>query len=310
MDNPLQTPAGYLTIPEEIFLLSLYDKEGDASLLHRKTFDLVLAGSILMDLALRNGIDTDLKAHYPDRIDPANDFVLDEVLMDISTHGGDPQSISFWLNRVSLKADKFRELIITSLLKKEIIRIENKKIRWFSSSLKYPVLGTSEVLEIRSRMRKVVEDSSKIPEIRDIVIISLVANSDLLELVFSKEELKKHMPRISQVGKMDLIGQAIAGSLKQSIVSSIENRTRELLRLKDKSPEEKLETLIDEMKMKYGIASDERLPEWLRKGTAQYRKTLDFVKAKGTANIMYNSYTDTYSVKNYSTYMHVFGSGN
>jgi hypothetical protein len=310
MEKSPQTPAGYLTIPEEIFLLSLYDKEGDASLLHRKTFDLVLAGSVLMDLALRNCIDTDLKAVYPDRIEPANDFVLDEVLMDISTHRGDHQSISHWLNRVSLKADKFRDLIITRLLKKEIIRIENKKIRWFSSSLKYPVMGTREVLEIRSRMRKVVEDSAKIPEIRDIVILSLVANSDLLELVFSKEELTKHMPRINQISKMDLIGQAIAGSMKQSIVSTIESRTRELLGLKDKNPEEMLESLIEEMKMKYGITSGERLPEWLRKGTAQYQKTLDFIKARGTANIMYNSYTDTYSVKNYSTYMHVFGSGN
>jgi len=309
MDNNYQTQSGYLTIPEEIFLLSLYEKEGDTSLIHRKTFDLVLAGSILMDLAMRNCIDTDLEVLYPDRIEPTNDFVLDDVLMEIGTRGKNHQSVSYWLNRISLKADEFRDLIITSLLKKGILRIENKKIRWFSTALKYPVLGNAEVQEIRSRVREVVEHESGIPDIRDIVIISLVANSNLLELVFSKDELQKHTPRISQIGKMDLIGQAIAESLRESIVSNIKTRTRELLGLKDQSPEEKLEPLIEEIKMKFGIESDERLPEWLRKGTGQYLKTIDFVRSKGTANIVYNTYTGKYSVRNYSQHMHIFGSG-
>ena len=56
-----------LTIPEELFLLTVNDLTGRRAFLRSKKFDILLAAAILMDLALHNRIDTDLDFVIPDR---------------------------------------------------------------------------------------------------------------------------------------------------------------------------------------------------------------------------------------------------
>jgi hypothetical protein len=296
-----------LTIPEEIFLLSLYDNEGDSSILQKKTFDVIIAGAILMDLALRNCIDTDLDSLIPDKIEPTNDFVLDEVISDINNED-ENRSISYWLTKISLKSEKFRDLIISNLIKKGILKIEDRKIMWISTTPKYPLVGTSEVKEVRARVRDEVFNN-EIPEFRDIVIVSLVDNGGLLGLVFSDNEINEYRERISDIAKMDLIGQAIAGTIKDTVINNIKSKAQELLGLNTKTAEEKLDVLISEIKTRFKIKSNDKLPEWLRMGTEQFKKTLAFIKENGTANIVYNKHTKTYNIKSYSSNMHVFGSG-
>jgi golgi phosphoprotein 3 len=303
----MDTSINFLTIPEEIFLLSLYDNEGDASILQKRTFDIILAGAILMDLALRNCIDTDLEELIPDKVEPTDDFVLDEVLSDINNEDKN-KSISYWLEKISLKSEKFRDLIISNLIKKGIIKIEDRKILWISATPKYPLIGTDEVKEVRVRVREEVF-SNEIPEFRDIVIVSLVENGGLLELVFTEDEISEYRERISQIAKMDLIGQAIAGTIKDTVINNIKSKAHELLGLKSKTPEEKLDVLISDIKTRFRIKNNDKLPEWLRMGTEQFKKTLAFIKESGTANIVYNKHTKTYNIKSYSSNMHLFGSG-
>ncbi len=297
----------FLTIPEEIFLLTLYDKEGDTAILQKKTFDVILSGAILMDLALRNCIDTDLNSIIPDKIELTNDYVLDEVMSDISSET-ENKPINFWLSKIALKAGKFRDLIITSLLKKGVIKVENKKMMWFHATPKYPILDNKEVVEVKTRVLNIIF-SEEIPDFRDIVIISLIKNGGLLKLILTDAEIKDKKERIIQIARMDLIGQAIATSLKNTILNNIELKAKEFLGLKTKSPEEKLEDLVDELKAKFKIKSNEELPAWLRSGSQQYKKTLEFVKETGTADIIFNARTKNYQVKKYSVSGHDFGSG-
>jgi len=56
--------------------------------------------------------------------------------------------------------------------------------------------------------------------------------------------------------------------------------------------------------IKFRIKRNEDLPDWLRRGTAQYKKTLEFVAQKGTVEIYYNYRKKQYSVKKYSAFAH------
>jgi hypothetical protein len=128
------------------------------------------------------------------------------------------------------------------------------------------------------------------------VIISVAWYGGLLNFILTEEEIHSRLARIDQLAKMDMIGQAVSRS-KHSMTLSIllSLRTKEILGIK--TPEEKLDELVEEMKALTRISSDEELPDWLRKGTAQYRKTLDYIRETGTNEIVFNRNTGTYELK-------------
>ncbi len=286
----------FLTIPEEIYLLTLKEDGEQLSFINRR-WDFVLAGAILMDLALHRRIDTDLDKVIPDNTEPTNDYILDMVLKDIA-YSRDKNKISYWLKEIRNKTDIIKDALITSLIRKGVLKVENQRLLWFFHTRKYPVVDDTEITEVRERVRQIVL-SDEIPDFRDIVIISLINNGEMFDLIFTKQEQEKYNQRIEQLSKMDLVGQAISKSLKELTLSvALAMRTKELLGIK--SPEEELEELITSTKKKFNIKDDEKLPAWLRKGTPEFKKTLEFVKKVGTGNVVWDKYKNSYKIKNYT----------
>ena len=56
--------------------------------------------------------------------------------------------------------------------------------------------------------------SDEIPDPRDVVIICLVDACHIFRELLSKRELEQATPRIEQVRKLDLIGQAMAQAIR------------------------------------------------------------------------------------------------
>jgi golgi phosphoprotein 3 len=286
----------FLTIPEEIYLLTL-DEEGEQLSFVDRRWDVVLAGAILMDLALHRRIDTDLDNVIPDNPEPTNDYILDVVLNDIN-YSRDKHEISYWLKEIRNKADIIKDALITSLIRKGVLKIENQQLLWFFHSRKYPIIDNTEITEVRQRVRQIIF-SDEIPDFRDIIIISLVYNGEMFDLIFTKDEQEKYKERIERLAKMDLVGQAISKSLKEMTLSvTLAIRTKEFFGIK--TPMEELEELIDSTRKKFNIKDDKELPVWLQKGTPEYKKTLEFVKKSGTGNVIWDKYNKTYRVKRYT----------
>jgi len=294
----------YLTIPEEITLLTIDDKGGITP--SSKTFDAVLAGSILMDLAIQNRIDSDLKHMILVSDKPTGNAVLDDMLQFVflDKQAKEP---SYWISQIGLRTDEIIENILAGLVVKKVIKVENQKVLWMFSTRRYPVVGDKEVKEVKSRVRDLVF-SKDLPDLRDIVIISLAFYGSLLGLIFTDEEINNNLLRIEQIARMDLIGQSIAKALQEfSLSSQISSKAKAILGRK--TPDQKLEEFVEQTKLKFRIKRNEDLPEWLRKGTAQYKKTLEFVTEKGTADIFYNYRKKQYCLKIYTSHAHMFGSG-
>ena len=76
------------------------------------------------------------------------------------------------------------------------------------------MIQNKEEEEVRKRIRHVVVDGA-IPSPRDVVIISLASACQLLRTVFTDADLLKYSPRIAEVAKMDLIGQAVSKSVAE-----------------------------------------------------------------------------------------------
>jgi len=287
-----------LTIPEELFLLTVNEKTGRKAPIKSTKFDVLLSAAILMELALRNRIDTDLNYLIPDHPEFTGIPLLDQA-MEIILANPTQEKITYWLLKLAEKAPRFRATLVSGLIGKGLLRMDQERVFLGFTSKKYPIpVQDKEIFEVKTRVRKLVT-SSELPDFRDVVIISVAWYGGLLNLIFSEEEINKYQPRIEQLAKMDLIGQAVTKSLKEltlSIVFSM--RAKEIMGIK--SAEEKLEDLIEEMKTLMQISEDAEMPEWLRKGTPQYKETLSFIKKTGTNEICYNAKTGKYGLKTWA----------
>jgi len=285
----------FLTIPEELFLLTVNEKTGRTASVKSRKFDILLAASILMDLALHNRIDTDMEYVIPDNQEPTGHPLLDQAL-EMIRNSSDQKTIIYWLLRLSERAVQDRKLLVSGLIEKGLLKMDKERVFLGFSSKKYPSLvKDKEIIEVKTRIRDLVF-STDLPDFRDVVIISIGWYGGLLNLIFSEEEIEKYQIRIEMLAKMDLIGQAVSKSLKELTLSIIFSmHAKEILGIK--SPEEKLEDLIGEMKALMHIEDENNLPDWLRKGTIQYQKTLTFIKETGTSEIVYNPLTGKYGLK-------------
>ncbi len=283
----------FLTIPEEIYLLSI-DENGNQHLNFRnESFDIIIASSILMEMLLLHIIDSDEKYIFPDKTDKVNDPLIDGVIDQIVEYNNS-RRIEDWISTLSFQGQHFRDEIITSLVRKEVLKIENEQVFWFFSKRKYPMVGDEQLEEVQSRIRNLIF-SSDLPGERDMVIVSILKNSNLLGTVFTKEEIEKYDKRISQIAKMDFIGQSIA-----PVIAAYDMPFASIFR--KKTAEEMLEEHTAELMKKFRITNENNLPAWLRKGTDQYEKTLEFVREKGHADITFNPKTKSYSELNFSYY--------
>jgi Golgi phosphoprotein 3 len=291
----IKTMDHLLTIPEELFLLTVNDQTGRRAFLKSKKYDILLSAAILMDLALHNRIDTDPDYVIPDRPEPTGHPLLDMALKQIQ-QSRENQKISWWLLKLADKGPRFREILVSGLLEKGLLRMEREHVFLGFASNTYPILvNNQEILEVKTRVKKLIF-SNDLPDFRDVVIISVSWYGGLLELILTTGEIEKHRERIEQLARMDFIGQAVSKSI-QEVTRSILflMRSREILGIR--SPEEKLEELVEELKALMHIVQDKDMPEWLRRGTVQYQKTLDYIRKTGTNEIIFNSKTGQYGLK-------------
>ena len=202
-----------LTFVEEIVLLALDDKKGKFVDLPPLALDQALAGAALLELAFLSRVDTDL-THLMLVSDKATgDKMLDPILRQIAG-AKDKKDAKYWVGVISADGEKIRDATLARLVEKGVLKREEKKILWVIPGRRYPMIQNKEEEEVRKRIRHVVVDGA-IPSPRDVVIISLASACQLLRSVFSDADLLKYSPRIAEVAKMDLIGQAVSKSVAE-----------------------------------------------------------------------------------------------
>jgi hypothetical protein len=286
----------FLTIPEEILLLSI-DETGGISP-ESKTLDVVLASAILMELAIRKRIDTDLEHLIHVDGSATGDAILDDALT-LLFENPVKKPIDYWITQLGLKIDVFKEDLLASLTLKKVLKVENKRILWMFATRKYPVIGNKELKEVKERVRELIF-SDDIPDLQDMAIVSLAYYGSLMHQLLTNYDATRCLPRVEQIAKMDLIGQSIGKALQQ-FSESFQFSTMAKAILGIKTPEQKLEELVENIKAKYRIKNEEDLPDWLRKGHDQYQKTLEFIDKVGTADIYYHAGRKEYVVRDYAS---------
>ncbi len=200
-----------LRFAEEIILLLTDDDDGSFVHVPIQSFKYALAGGVLMDLALENRIDTDLKNLVLIDGTPTGDSLLDATLADIAV--GEQGDARFWIERTATRADDIREEALARLVAHGILERRDDRILWVFKSRRYPQIDGTAEREVKLRIMSVLF-SDEIPNPRDVVIICLADACGIFKNLLSRRELDLAADRIAQVRKLDLIGQAMTRAIQ------------------------------------------------------------------------------------------------
>ncbi len=199
-----------LTLLEEFLLLALNDQTGQIYPLAPSTLDCAAAGAVLMDLTLRNRVDNDLRDMFVVDSTPYGDDILDPILRMMALSPVlTPQPISHWMRQLAEEAPAYREKALRRLESRGIVKRQNFKILWVFGKRRYPLVDDKEMREVKLRILSVVL-GDEVPAPRDVMLTALAESCDLFRHILSSEEIRSAAPRIAQVARMDLIGQAVA----------------------------------------------------------------------------------------------------
>jgi len=204
-----------LTLLEEFLLLAIDDQTGQLHPLARSTLDCATAGAVLMDLTLRQRIDNDLRDMFVTDPTPAGDDILDPVLQLMSLAPVlTPHPIAYWLRQVADEGIALREQALRRMETRGIIKRQNHKILWMFGTRRYPLIEDKEMREVKLRILGVVLGND-IPLPRDVMLTGLAESCGLFRYILSAHEMTTATARITQVMRMDLIGQAVAKGITE-----------------------------------------------------------------------------------------------
>lgn len=201
-----------LTFAEEILLLALDDQTGKFVHMGSQGLGYPLAGAVLMDLAVRSKIDADLEKVIV--VDPSStgEALLDGPLSHMAS-SEETYSARQWVERLVPNAEQVERAALDRLVDRGILRLEEKRILWVFPERRYPMIDDTEEKEVKRRLVDILL-SDAIPDPRDVALISLVDACDLLGVVLSAREVENVGPRVEQIRKLDLIGQAMTDAVR------------------------------------------------------------------------------------------------
>ena len=197
-----------LRFAEEITLLMLNDEDGEFVRVPGWSLQCAFAGAVLMDLALENRIDTDLKRLVLIDPTPLGDDILDPVLARIA-QATETHDARHWVEYIVDHVEEIREGALAGLVERGILRREEDRFLWVFKSRRYPIVDGEAEREVKLRIMEVLF-GNEIPDPRDIVLICLADACGILRELLSARELERAAERIEQVRKLDLIGQAVS----------------------------------------------------------------------------------------------------
>ena len=204
-----------LRFAEEIMLLVLDDKGGKFADVPMLSLSYAVVGGVLMDLALEGRIDTDPEQFVMIDPSPLGDDLLDPVLARI-VRSTKTRDTHYWIEETLKHVSAIRERSLARLIERGILRQEDDRFLWVFQTRRYPVIDDRTIRDVKLRIKGVLF-SDEIPDVRDIVIISLSDGCGILESLLSSQELKSVAGRIEQVCKMELICRDIVKAASRRI---------------------------------------------------------------------------------------------
>ena len=209
-----------LTLPQELYLLALHEEKGRVPTSLSASLHYVLGGAILAELILqgRVGLDDKRKAVVVNNTMFGDDDLLNEGLERIQASGRHHRA-TYWVSTFSETIKKLEKRLAGRLVDQGVLRKEEKRFLGVVPYEAYPAQDASARFWIKQHLRSVAL-GGEAPDAHTAVLLSLVCTCDLLERVFTRDELKTARRKIEALTSGEVIGEAV-----QQAIETIEAAT-------------------------------------------------------------------------------------
>lgn len=213
-----------ITFLEEVTLMLLNEDTGYFEPLSHWRMSCVAAGAVLMDLALANRIDTDLKSLVLLDATPLGDDLLDPPLSEIAAAKETDRSVQFWVEQIAVGAEALMQNSLDRLGNRGILDVDEAGF-WVLSRKKSKAAATDEgsddtFRDVKRQIYNIIH-SDEIPDPREISIISLLNSCEIFSSLLENEEYEQVKERIELLARMDLIGQSLAVAVQATFKSPV-----------------------------------------------------------------------------------------
>ena len=216
-----------ISLIEELLLLTLEDSGGEFDKVPEIFLGCGIVGAALMDLALMNRIDSDLKALWVSDASPTGDDILDRVLAKIASEP-DRLDVKTWITRLQPEAMVMREAALARLCERGILRQREHSFLWVLKERRYPLIEGQERPEAKRRILALLFNDD-IPTPKDVALTAVADACFVFERILQPKELARVAPRIRQISRMDLIGESISRIAHQMNVDTKKAERRTVL---------------------------------------------------------------------------------
>ena len=210
------------TLTEELFLLSLRDGKNSVTIPHSTTLPYALAGAMLVELVVRSRIRLeDAKwVILTDDLAVEDDPRLEELLATIRS-STKHRKLTYWINLVGTKGNQLEKNLVSVMIARGVLKEEKKKFLWVIPFTEYSQQDASAKYLRKLQLRDIVL-GGKNADVQSVVLLSLMKSVDLLDQIFTLDEIKAARVRVSEIVKDEAIGSAVTETLDAIFAAALE----------------------------------------------------------------------------------------
>ncbi|MET3682878.1 hypothetical protein ABID56_000968 [Alkalibacillus flavidus] len=202
--------SGGMLLPERLRLLATKAEKGTVPMSIASRVNLGLAGSVLMELALREKVKLGKKSKLT-VIDsePTGVDYLDTALRQIA-HAGKERKAKYWVQKLggNLLLDQVSSKLVTDGV------LQDDSYRWLGliKVRQYPIVQIEDVMSLKKDVREAVftENIDDIEDHRRLMLLGLLNTCQLTPKLFSRDERKEAKKRIKTIMESDALAKSVS----------------------------------------------------------------------------------------------------
>jgi Golgi phosphoprotein 3 len=215
-----------LTLLEEVVLLTINPQTGCLEGGDKFSVRYALAGAILFDLALDRRIDTDVDSITVIDSTPTGNPIQDELLSSIARMTG-PLRVRDCVEQVFYEGRDLEGEALGQLAEKGIIRRETTRLLWVIDRERLRIMDGAMRQHTAARLAQTVLQD-EIPDVRDIMLVSLASACGLLTLVLAPKQIEMRADWIQTLCKIETISRNVSTAIR-SLLDSFARGTTGLM---------------------------------------------------------------------------------
>ena len=201
-----------LSLGEQLMLLALHEEKGTVRWAAAARLPYCLAGSLLMELILRQRLRIEPKLlEVLDRT-PAGEPLLDDVLTMIDS-ARKAKAPYYWVSRIGRRIKPKKIKLLQNLVNRGILNCEERRILWIFPATRYPSRDDRPRNEIIANLRTIILRREH-PDLGMMMLLVLLYTSALTDTILDKEERKEAHRYIRETVKPLPVTQAIMKAIR------------------------------------------------------------------------------------------------